>query len=207
MLLFQGKILERDGVLSMSNRTIWIILVLVMVFLVSGTWLFLLSNLITSILAVVLFIAAFVSLLYYWKVLRVETPGPEPIESVKVVAIDDEADILRLIRIKLSKEGFNVITASDGVDGVQKVLAERPDVIVVDVMMPGKDGYQVVSDVKKKLGDSAPVAIMLTSKAEEQDMVRGLSAGADDYITKPFSPRELVERINVALIKGKKAPS
>lgn len=191
----------------MSDRTIWIILVFVMVFLVSGTVLFLLSNLITSILAVVLFIAAFVSVLYYWKVLRVETPGPEPKESVKVVAIDDEADILRLIRIKLSKEGFNVFTASDGVDGVQKVLAERPDVIVVDVMMPGKDGYQVVSDVKKKLGDSAPVAIMLTSKAEEQDMVRGLSAGADDYITKPFSPRELVERINVALIKGKKAPS
>lgn len=128
----------------------------------------------------------------------------EPSGAIRVVAIDDEADILRLIRIKLTKEGFDVSTASDGEEGVKKVLSEKPDVMVVDVMMPGKDGYQVVAEVKKKLGDKAPVAIMLTSKAEEADMRRGLSVGADDYITKPFSPSELVERINVALIKSGK---
>ena len=111
---------------------------------------------------------------------------------------------MRLIRIKLSKEGFEVSTASNGDEGVKKILAEKPDVVVVDVMMPGKDGYQVVSEVKKKLGDEAPVVIMLTSKAEESDMELGLLVGADDYITKPFSPRELIERINVALIKSKK---
>jgi CheY-like chemotaxis protein len=191
----------------MTNQSIRILSAFILILLAGGTILFLLSNLFASILAVVMYISAVGSVLYYWKFLRVETPGLKRTESVKIVAIDDEADILRLIRIKLSKEGFSVVTASNGIDGIEKVLAERPDVIIVDVMMPGKDGYQVVSEVKKKMGDAAPVAIMLTSKAEDQDMVQGLSAGADDYITKPFSPRELVERINVALIKGKKAAS
>ena len=131
--------------------------------------------------------------------------GIRPPPAVKIVAIDDEADILRLIRIKLSKEGFEVSTASNGDEGVSKVLAERPDVIIVDVMMPGKDGYQVVSEIKRRLKDEAPVAILLTSKAEEADMKKGLQAGADDYITKPFSPRELIERINVALMKGSRS--
>jgi DNA-binding response OmpR family regulator len=141
---------------------------------------------------------------YILRVLDRVAVDVKPTDAIRVVAIDDESDILRLIRIKLSKEGFDVSTASDGEEGVTKVLRERPDVMVVDVMMPGKDGYQVVAEVKGKLADDAPVTIMLTSKAEEADMVKGLSVGADDYITKPFSPRELIERINVALIKGGK---
>jgi CheY-like chemotaxis protein len=128
-----------------------------------------------------------------------------PSSTVRIVAIDDEADILRLIRIKLTKEGFKVSTSSDGEEGVKKVVAERPDIMIVDVMMPGKDGYQVVSEVKRILKEKAPVVIMLTSKAEEADMVKGFEAGADDYIAKPFSPRELIERINVALIKEKRS--
>lgn len=135
----------------------------------------------------------------------VVTVEPKPSDAIRVVAIDDEADILRLIRIKLSKEGFEVSTAADGNEGIKKVLHEKPDVMVVDVMMPGKDGYQVVAEVKQKLGEDSPVTIMLTSKAEDADMVKGLAVGADDYITKPFSPRELIERINVALIKGTKS--
>jgi len=129
----------------------------------------------------------------------------KPDDRIRVVVIDDEADILKLIRMKLSKEGFDVSTASDGVEGIEKVLRERPDVIIVDILMPGKDGYQLVSEVKAKLREESPVIIMLTSKTEDSDMVKGLSMGADDYITKPFSPRELIERINVALIKGVKA--
>jgi len=124
---------------------------------------------------------------------------------IRVVVIDDEADILQLIRMKLSKEGFNVSTASNGDEGIEKVLREKPDVIIVDILMPGKDGYELVSEVKAKLREESPVIIMLTSKTEDADMVKGLSMGADDYITKPFSPRELIERINVALIKGIKA--
>ena len=121
--------------------------------------------------------------------------------AIRVLAMDDEADILRLVRIKLEKAGFQVSTALDGEEGVEKGLAERPDVMIVDVMMPKKDGYQVVAEVKEKLGDKAPIAILLTAKGQETDVVKGLTGGADDYVTKPFSPRELIERINVALIK------
>jgi CheY-like chemotaxis protein len=142
--------------------------------------------------------------IFIWKQFGKETSSVKTSGAIRVVAIDDEADILRLIRIKLSKEGFDVSTATNGEEGISKVLRERPDVMVVDVMMPGKDGYQVVSEVKAKLGEDAPVTIMLTSKAEDGDMVKGLKVGADDYITKPFSPGELIERINVALIKGVK---
>jgi len=125
-------------------------------------------------------------------------------DRIRVIVIDDEADILQLIRLKLSKARFNVSTASNGEEGIEKVLREKPDVVIVDILMPGKDGYQVVSEVKAKLREDSPVIIMLTSKTEDADMVKGLSMGADDYITKPFSPRELIERINVALIKGVK---
>ena len=125
---------------------------------------------------------------------------------IKVVAMDDEADILRMVQRKLEKEGFIVITASDGDEGLEKVLVERPDVMILDVMMPGKNGYQVANEVKEKLGDQAPVIIMLTAKSEASDIAKGLSEGADDYVTKPFSPRELIERIKVALIKSGKNP-
>jgi DNA-binding response OmpR family regulator len=121
--------------------------------------------------------------------------------TIRVVAMDDDHDILRLLRIKLEKEGFQVITATDGEEGVKAVLGEKPDVMIVDVMMPKKDGYQVLEEVQAKYGDKSPVTIMLTSKAEPSDLVEGLSRGADDYITKPFSPSELIERINVSLIK------
>jgi CheY-like chemotaxis protein len=128
----------------------------------------------------------------------------KPDAVVRVIAIDDEADILQLIRMKLSKEGFDVSTASNGDQGIEKVLRDKPDVMIVDILMPGKNGYQVVNEVKAKLRENSPVIIMLTSKTEDADMVKGLSMGVDDYITKPFSPRELIERINVALIKGAK---
>ena len=124
----------------------------------------------------------------------------------KIVAIDDDADLLRLVRIKLTKEGFEVITAVDGEEGVTAVLREKPDVMIVDIMMPKKDGYQVVTEIREKMGKKTPITIMLTAKAETKDIVKGLETGADDYITKPFSPRELIERINIALLKrGKDA--
>jgi len=128
--------------------------------------------------------------------------------SYRVVVMDDEADILRLVRIKLEKEGFEVITAVDGEEGVSKILKERPDIMIVDVLMPKKDGYEVLAEVREKMGKRAPIAIVLSARAEAKDITKGLIGGADDYITKPFSPRELIERINVALIrKGKKPVS
>src|SRR5579859_1760210 len=121
--------------------------------------------------------------------------------AIGVLVVDDEADILRLIDIKLRKSGFEVLTARDGQEGLEKALAERPDLLLLDVMMPRKDGYSVVAEIKEKLGDESPIMILLTAKGQETDVVKGLTSGADDYIIKPFSPRELLARINVILIK------
>ena len=127
---------------------------------------------------------------------------------VRVLAVDDEADILRLVEIKLKKAGFEVLTARDGQEGLEKALAEKPDVLVIDVMMPRKDGFTAVAELRQAMGDEMPVVLMLTARGQESDVARGISSGADDYIIKPFSPRELVERIKVALIRrGKPAAS
>ncbi len=126
--------------------------------------------------------------------------------TIRVLAIDDEEDIRRLVQIKLSKAGYEVITASDGEEGVVVALETKPDVVVADVMMPGKDGYQVVAELKEKMAPEPPILILLTAKNQKADVMQGLSGGADDYVTKPFSPRELIERIEVALIKSGKTP-
>ena len=126
--------------------------------------------------------------------------------SIRVLAVDDEADIRRMIEIKLAKAGFEVLLAADGEEGTLKAIAEKPDVLIVDVMMPKKDGYTLVEDVRAELGRDAPIIIMLTARSEAADVVKGLSGGADDYITKPFSPSELIERINVNLAKKGKTP-
>ena len=121
--------------------------------------------------------------------------------ATRVLVMDDESDIRHLVEVKLKGAGFEVLTARDGKEGVDLALAEKPTLMVVDVMMPEKDGYTVIREVKEALGDAAPIAILLTAKGQDADVARGLASGADDYIIKPFSPRELLARINVALIK------
>ena len=121
----------------------------------------------------------------------------------RVLAVDDEADVLRLIQVKLQKAGFEVLTARDGEEGVQVAVAEHPDVVLMDVMMPRMDGYTAVGRIKEEM-QPAPIILMLTAKGQEDDIVRGLAGGAEDYIIKPFAPRELIARINVALIKAGK---
>jgi len=125
--------------------------------------------------------------------------------SIRLLVIDDEEDIRRLVQIKLSKAGYEVTTANDGEEGIALALENKPEVVVSDVMMPGKDGYQVVAELREKLADNPPVMILLTAKNQKSDVMEGLAGGADDYVTKPFSPRELIERIEVALIKAGKA--
>jgi DNA-binding response OmpR family regulator len=127
--------------------------------------------------------------------------------TIRVLVIDDEEDIRRLVKIKLSKAGYDVTTANDGEEGVALALKIMPDVVITDIMMPGKDGYQVVKELKGQLSFEPPVLILLTAKNQKTDIMHGLASGADDYVTKPFSPRELIERIEVALIKaGKTSP-
>lgn len=125
--------------------------------------------------------------------------------AIKILTVDDEPDVRRLIEIKLKKAGFEVITAADGEEGVDKAKAEKPDLILMDVMMPKMDGFTAVEKIKKEM-KPAPLVMMLTAKGTEDDVMQGLVGGADDYITKPFAPRELIARVKVVLIKaGRKA--
>jgi DNA-binding response OmpR family regulator len=125
--------------------------------------------------------------------------------SIKILAVDDEDDVRRLIQIKLRKEGFEVLTAANGLEGFETARDEHPDVVLLDVMMPKMDGYTAAAKIKSEVSP-APIVIMLTARGAEADVVEGLSGGADDYIVKPFAPRELIARVNVALIKaGKRA--
>jgi OmpR family response regulator RpaB len=118
----------------------------------------------------------------------------------KILVVDDEADVRRLIEVKLKKAGFEVVTAADGMEGVETAKSENPDLVVMDVMMPRMDGYTATKQIKAEM-DPAPVVVMLTAKGQESDVVEGLVGGADDYMVKPFAPRELIARIQVALIK------
>lgn len=113
-------------------------------------------------------------------------------DSKKVLIIEDEKSISDIIKFNLSKEGFEVETAYDGQDGLDKALSVNPDLILLDVMLPIMDGFQVCKKVRET--NSVPI-IMLTAKEEEVDKVLGLELGADDYITKPFGMRELIARI------------
>ena len=114
----------------------------------------------------------------------------------KILVIDDEQSILNLVSAYLRPEGYEVFTAIDGPAGLKAARAYKPDLIVLDIMLPGMDGIEVLNRLRR---ESDVYVIMLTAKAEETDKVVGLSVGADDYVTKPFSPRELVARIKAAL--------
>ena len=125
--------------------------------------------------------------------------------TIKVLAVDDEADVRRLIQTKLKKAGFEVFTATNGEEAVQVCQDVMPDVVIMDWMMPKMDGPTATTKIKSEC-DPAPIVLMLTAKGTEQDVVQGLSDGADDYIVKPFAPRELIARVNVALVKAGKDP-
>lgn len=116
--------------------------------------------------------------------------------NAKILVVDDEQSILNLVEVYLRPEGFEVQTAMDGESALAKARAFKPDLIVLDIMLPVKDGIEVLTALRR---ESNVYVIMLTAKTEETDRVVGLSVGADDYLTKPFSPRELVARIKAAL--------
>ena len=114
----------------------------------------------------------------------------------KILIIDDEPSIVNLVQAYLKPEGYQVYTAADGNAGLKAARAFKPDIIVLDVMLPGMDGIELLSRLRR---ESQVYVIMLTARTEETDKIVGLSVGADDYMTKPFSPRELVARIKSAL--------
>lgn len=123
-------------------------------------------------------------------------------KKTKIVVIEDEADILEIIDYNLSKEGYEVCSALDGEEGLQLVKKEVPDLVLLDLMLPGLDGIEVCRKLKADAATQSISIIMVTAKGEESDIVLGLGMGADDYVSKPFSPRELMARIKSVLRRG-----
>lgn len=113
----------------------------------------------------------------------------------KILVIDDEPSILKLVNAYLKAEGYEVITAGDGISGLKAARTFKPDLIVLDIMLPGMDGIELLNLIRR---ESNVYVIMLTARVEEMDKIIGLTIGADDYVTKPFSPRELTARIKAA---------
>lgn len=120
--------------------------------------------------------------------------------GAKILIVDDEETIVRALRAYLEPEGFTVYTAGDGPGALKAARAYCPDLIVLDLMLPGLDGLEVLRRLRQ---DSDVYVLLLTARAEETDKLVGLGMGADDYLTKPFSPRELVARVKVILRRGR----
>lgn len=124
------------------------------------------------------------------------------IEKAKIVVVEDEADIREVIEYNLSREGFDVIAAADGEEGLGLVKKKVPALVLLDLMLPGLDGLEVCRRLKSDSVTSDIPVIMVTAKGEESDVVIGLGVGADDYVTKPFSPKELLARVRAVLRRG-----
>src|SRR4029453_7817638 len=120
-----------------------------------------------------------------------------------VLVVEDEADVVDLLRYNLAKAGFSVLIACDGLEGLKIARKSRPDIVVLDLMLPGMDGYHVCKELRKLSNTEALPILMLTARDELSERVHGLEVGADDYVTKPFSPRELVLRVQALLRRSR----
>jgi DNA-binding response OmpR family regulator len=125
-----------------------------------------------------------------------------PVKTEKIVVIEDEADILEVIEYNLRREGFDVIASQSGEDGLEKIEKASPDLILLDLMLPEIDGIDLCRRLKSDPLTATIPVIMVTAKGEESDVVLGLGVGADDYVTKPFSPKELIARVKAVLRRG-----
>jgi len=119
----------------------------------------------------------------------------------KIVLAEDEPQIARLVEFKLKKEGYQVVCKENGKEALEAIKADRPDLILLDVMMPVMDGYEVLRQIKEDENLRNIPVIMLTARAQERDVVKGIDSGVEDYITKPFHPAELLARVKRILRK------
>jgi two-component system phosphate regulon response regulator PhoB len=125
-----------------------------------------------------------------------------PVEAIathRVLVVDDEPDITGLVAYHLAKAGYRVITAATGTEALKSVREERPDLVVLDLMLPGLSGYDVLAELRRQDATRDVGVILLTARKDEPDRIRGLTLGADDYLAKPFSPQELVLRVGAVL--------
>lgn len=117
----------------------------------------------------------------------------------KILVVDDEEHIIELLKFNLENSGYKVLTANNGIDALKLTKAEIPKLILLDLMLPGMDGYDICKEIRKDSSMAHIPIIMITAKGEELDKILGLELGADDYITKPFSMRELLARVKAVL--------
>ncbi|HEX2274964.1 MAG TPA: response regulator [Acidimicrobiales bacterium] len=124
--------------------------------------------------------------------------------AVRVLVVDDDPVILELLRINFEIEGYEVLAATDGEQGLAKAREEEPDVVLCDIMMPRLDGIEVVTQLRGDPRTAHLPIVLLSAKAQKVEVDRGLSVGADDYVTKPFDPLELLDRVNTVLAKTRR---
>jgi two-component system, OmpR family, phosphate regulon response regulator PhoB len=132
---------------------------------------------------------------------------PQPAAAERILVVDDEPDIVALVAYHLAKAGYRVATAASGQDALEIARRDRPSLIVLDLMLPGISGFDVLEQLRSDDSTRDVAVLMLTARREEPDRIRGLSLGADDYLTKPFSPPELVLRVGAILRRAGAAPS
>ncbi|TVR12414.1 MAG: response regulator [Planctomycetota bacterium] len=133
--------------------------------------------------------------------------GPSPGKTARIVVIEDEPDIRELVVYNLMREGFDVVGIGNGHQGIAEIQRTPPDLVVLDLMLPGLDGLEICRHIRAESRTSRVPVIMVTAKSEESDVVLGLGMGADDYISKPFSPRELIARVKAMLRRGSRSNS
>jgi len=120
----------------------------------------------------------------------------------RVLAVDNDPDTLRLVSIKLRRAGYEILTSLTGNEGLALALAEQPEVVLTEVLLAGINGLDLVAEIRQQLGAAAPITILMGRDGSEAGILAGLAVGADDFIVKPFSPRELLVRIKVALARS-----
>jgi len=124
----------------------------------------------------------------------------------KILIVEDERDIADLVGFNLERAGYEVLKAHDGITGAEMAIQRRPDLVILDLMLPGKDGYAVFKELRRDTRSRDIPVIMLTARAQTEDRIQGLEAGADDYLTKPFSPKELMLRVQAVLKRSDGPP-
>ena len=132
-----------------------------------------------------------------------DRPGAGTSRATKVLVVEDEADVAEMIRYNLGKEGYDVRLSGNGTDALRQAKEARPDVILLDIMVPQLNGWEICRRLKQDRETQAIPVIMVTGRVEEGDKVLGFEMGADDYVTKPFSPRELVARVRAVSRRGR----
>ncbi|MDG1670783.1 MAG: response regulator transcription factor [Akkermansiaceae bacterium] len=126
--------------------------------------------------------------------------------SHKILVVEDEVDIATLVSFNLERVGYAVDMVHDGRAGLEKILKEQPDLVVLDLMLPGMDGFSILKEMQRDSRANQIPVLMLTAKSQIDDRIRGLESGVDDYLTKPFSPKELILRVQAILKRNKATP-